>query len=71
MARTLPALYPKKIVINKHWCKGCGICAALCPKKALSMDSRGKAAVADPSLCTGCGMCESHCPDFAITIGVN
>jgi len=70
MARSLTALCPVKILINKNWCKGCGICAALCPRKALTMDSGGKAAVVNQSLCTGCGMCESHCPDFAISTGV-
>ena len=24
--------------INIQWCKGCGICVAFCPKKALSLD---------------------------------
>ena len=27
----------KKLVIDPAWCKGCGICAAFCPKNALEM----------------------------------
>lgn len=69
MARSLPVPCQKQIQINKSWCKGCGICVAICPRKALDMDSRGKATVLNESRCTGCGQCESHCPDFAIRIG--
>ncbi len=57
----------KKIVINKTWCKGCGICAALC-SGVLIIDSSGKAAVVNAAQCTACGKCITHCPDFAISI---
>lgn len=71
MARTTTAQRPKKVVlINKEWCKGCGICTALCPRRVLTLDGSGKAAVSGRSPCAGCGICVSHCPDFAITTGV-
>ncbi len=54
-----------KVLINQQWCKGCGVCAAFCPSRALSLDSGGKA-VWEPSLCTGCGLCELYCPDLAV-----
>ena len=38
--------------INIQWCKGCGICVAFCPKKALSLDE----------------MTQQYCPDLAITV---
>ena len=57
-----------RIDIFKAWCKGCGICAAFCPRKALAMDEAGFPFVKDPSLCGRCGLCELRCPDFAITI---
>ncbi|HOV78834.1 MAG TPA: 4Fe-4S binding protein [Bacillota bacterium] len=59
----------KRVNVNKTWCKGCGICASICPKVFI-IDSSGKAAAANQHLCTGCRMCESHCPDFAINMGV-
>lgn len=59
---------PPRIDIFKGWCKGCGICVAFCPKKALALDETGAPYVKDPSLCGRCGLCELRCPDFAITI---
>ena len=55
------------VYINRQWCKGCGICVAFCPKKALSLDDAGKACH-DPELCVECGMCEQYCPDLAVTV---
>lgn len=63
-------LHFKTIVINLNLCKGCGICAALCPK-VLGMAGGGKVSVLNESLCTGCRNCENHCPDFAIFIKVD
>ena len=56
----------KKLVVNLDWCKGCGICAAFCPKGVLSV--KDKVAVLDPSNCIFCGQCEQRCPDYAIYI---
>jgi len=68
MARAASQFDDNKITVKKQWCKGCGICAALCGNKVLMLDSRGKAAVTNPAACTGCGRCEDHCPDMAITV---
>ena len=54
------------VSINVRWCKGCGICVAFCPKKALSIE--GEKAKADQSKCVACGMCELYCPDLAIIV---
>jgi 2-oxoglutarate ferredoxin oxidoreductase subunit delta len=56
------------INVYRDWCKGCGICAALCPKQVLSRNEEGGPVVADPDACIGCGWCELHCPDFAISV---
>ena len=55
------------VTINQAWCKGCGICVAFCPKTALSLDAREKAAH-DPERCIECGMCELYCPDLAVIV---
>lgn len=60
----------KKITIDKKMCKGCGICAALCPKKILSLDMHGNIVISDRENCIGCRQCEYHCPDFAIRMDV-
>ena len=57
----------KKLVIHSVWCKGCGICAAFCPKKILAI-SHGKVVVSDAGQCIHCELCEMRCPDYAIYI---
>lgn len=54
-----------KVLINREWCKGCGVCVAFCPPQALSLGEGGKA-VWDAALCVGCGLCELYCPDLAV-----
>ena len=54
--------------LNKAWCKGCGICAAFCPEKALTIDELAEKAVWNEELCIYCGLCEHYCPDLAITV---
>ncbi len=54
------------VSINVRWCKGCGICVAFCPKKALSI--LNDKAVCDGDKCIACGMCELYCPDLAISV---
>jgi branched-chain amino acid transport system substrate-binding protein len=36
--------------INRDWCKGCGICVELCPKKVLELDEQDKVRAALASL---------------------
>ncbi len=57
----------KKLVIETAWCKGCGICVAFCPRKALSLIG-DKVALIDEANCVLCGQCEMRCPDYAIYI---
>lgn len=57
----------KRLVINPAWCKGCGICAAFCPKGALEVVDE-KVRRKEGTDCILCGMCELRCPDYAIYI---
>ena len=58
-------------LINKEWCKGCGICIHFCPKQVLEFDEQGKAHAARPEDCIACRLCEYRCPDLAIQIMEN
>lgn len=60
-------LLVKELVINKPWCKSCGICVEFCPKKVLELDEEG-VFLKDETNCILCGLCELRCPDFAIHV---
>ncbi|WP_347561227.1 indolepyruvate ferredoxin oxidoreductase subunit alpha [Senegalia massiliensis] len=57
----------KKLVVNKDWCKGCGICVELCPKGVLTLEN-GVINIDNEDICIKCGLCELRCPDYAIYI---
>jgi len=56
------------VVINRVWCKGCGICIELCPKGALERDAEEKAEWRHAEKCIRCGLCELRCPDLAVEL---
>ena len=64
-----------RIVIDSERCKGCELCASVCPQRVIHMsatfNSRGyrPAQLIDPSVtCTGCAVCALICPDVAISV---
>ncbi|MCR5067045.1 MAG: 4Fe-4S binding protein [Erysipelotrichaceae bacterium] len=60
----------KKLVTETSWCKGCGICAAFCPRKVLAIIDE-KVKIVDSDSCIFCGQCELRCPDYAIWLEVD
>ncbi len=58
----------KELIINRDWCKGCGICIHYCPKSVLVLDDDEKAHAARPEDCICCGLCELRCPDLAVNV---
>ncbi|MBR3293392.1 MAG: 4Fe-4S binding protein [Selenomonadaceae bacterium] len=55
----------KRLVVDEAWCKGCGICAAFCPKEVLEIKHE-KVQIKAPEKCIFCAQCELRCPDYAI-----
>ncbi len=57
-----------EITIKTVRCKGCGICAAFCPKSVLAVSELGKIQVVNKEACIGCGQCDLPSPDYAIFV---
>ncbi len=56
------------IEVKEKWCKGCGLCVAVCPKQVIEMSETVKAVATKQDDCIGCRQCENICPDLAITV---
>lgn len=62
------------VVVYRHYCKGCEICAEVCPQGVLKMvitPDRWEGAmveVVNIEACNACMLCEHQCPDFAIEV---
>jgi len=73
MAETEAGAYPRP-EIEEDCCKGCGRCAAACPRQCLAfketMNRQGIKPIAYKGTgCIGCGMCFYNCPEpYAIKV---
>ena len=64
-----------RIIIDEHYCKGCGLCLDACPQHIITLSSEVNtggyypAVCLDPdNKCTGCTLCAKVCPDVAIEV---
>lgn len=63
-----------KVVVLGEYCKSCGLCINICPKKVLAIGDKANskgyyvAVAASPENCIGCGLCGTVCPDLALEI---
>lgn len=62
------------VKVNFSRCKGCFLCANVCPKKVLVPSKElgpkgfGMIQLDDKQECIGCGACYKMCPDYCIEI---
>jgi len=64
-----------RVIIKEDECKGCGLCANVCPKKIIRLSEkrlniRGyhPVQVTEMELCTGCASCARMCPDVVLEV---
>ncbi len=64
-----------KLVIRADRCKGCELCASVCPKKILEIDNKTinrkgyhPIGITYEDECIGCAACAVMCPDGVINV---
>ena len=59
-----------RIIVDDHFCKGCGLCVDAIELDFKKITSKGyhPAYLVDEDKCTGCMSCATMCPDVAITV---
>jgi 2-oxoglutarate ferredoxin oxidoreductase subunit delta len=63
-----------RIAVNEAYCKGCELCASVCPQNVIGLselriNARGfHPAELVKEGCTGCGVCAIICPEAAIVV---
>jgi len=74
VARAVRLMNPKRLRVEAitaevvaEDCTSCGICAKVCPFRAITVDTRAKTpARVTVAACSGCGTCAAECPSNAI-----
>ncbi len=64
-----------KVTFDSERCKGCELCASVCPKHIVAIDRNSTnrkgyhpATVIDIAACIACASCARICPDSVITV---
>ena len=57
-------------LVDEDACRGCGLCAALCPYGALEIvrGEKGRKVKVIPVACKGCGVCAATCYQHALSV---
>ncbi len=66
-AKIASRLLRTKPVLKPDMCVGCGVCANICPAKAIVI-SKKKKAVINRKLCIRCFCCQEFCPKSALKV---
>jgi len=76
-SKVIPENYRGEQDFDKSRCKGCGLCANMCPNKAIEMidikenGTMKKYPKIDLGKCCFCGLCQDICPESAIKLTRN
>jgi len=61
----------KSMVLEENLCVGCGVCFAVCPTQAISInadDYKGYKVTIDEGKCKECQLCLSSCPSYNLSM---
>jgi ferredoxin len=67
VGKFIAAALRTKPVVKRNMCVGCGVCAGICPAKAITIDKNRKAVIKRRS-CIRCFCCQEFCPKSAIKV---
>lgn len=61
----------QRIFRDEDCCVHCGVCTAMCPTRALSLDRSTRRVDFEVEKCSACGLCTRVCPVHAMNVDVD